>query len=658
MSFLHRRPATLLVVLTFLMLVARSQTVYTVNTKHIKAPVSPTLWGLFFEDINRGADGGLYGEMVKNRSFDFPDPMTGWTTWPTQRLRDGIFIVTNQSASNTADPKYMAVTLRKGDTVGLISEGYGGMALTKELPYTLTLRYRVRSGNIHSRAFLFNTGNRPLTSKEIGPLSAPDWTEQTITLTPGDTATRGKLLVIFEGDGQIDIDRISLFPTDTWKGRPGGLRADLAQDLADLHPGFLRFPGGCIVEGRNLNTRYQWKKTIGPPQDRQLIKSIWNDDVPLRQTPDYFQSFGLGFYEYFQLCEDIGASPLPILNCGMSCQFDAAEVAPMEELEPYIQDALDLIEFANGDIQTPWGAKRAALGHPTPFHMTLLGVGNENWGPQYVERLVRFTRAIKDKYPYMQLINATGYSRNEPVFRYMDSVLRARQVDIIDEHFYSSPEWFLQNATRYDHYDRRGPKIFVGEYAAQSDRIGSLKNVNNLLTALSEAAFMTGIERNADVVTMASYAPLFAHVDGWQWTPDLIWFDNARSYKTPNYFVQQLFAVNKGTGVLSLLDNGQPITGQDSTWASAVIDQPTGELIIKCVNMSARSHERTIRLEDARTTGMATLTTLASPNLQVVNSLGQPQNIAPASRPLPVKGNTLTWQADPYSLSVIRIKLR
>lgn len=666
MSFSLLRQTALLAVLVCTILTTRSQTIYTVNTKQIKAPVPSTLWGLFFEDINRGADGGLYAEMVENRSFDFPDPMTGWSTWPSQRLRDGIFVVTNQSASNMTDPKYMSVTLRASDTVGLISEGYGGMAFTKDIPYTLTLRYRVRSGNVHSRVFLFNTTNHPLTSKEIGSLGEPSgttptpggWIEQTITLTPGDSATKGKLLVIFQGAGQIDIDRVSLFPTDTWKGRPGGLRADLAQDLADLHPGFLRFPGGCIVEGRSLNTRYQWKRTIGPLQDRQLIKSIWNDDVPQRQTPDYFQSFGLGFYEYFQLCEDIGAAPLPILNCGMSCQFDAAEVAPMEELAPYIQDALDLIEFANGDAQTTWGARRAALGHPAPFHMTLLGVGNENWGPQYVERLILFTRAIKDKYPYMQLVNATGYSRNEPVFRYMDSVLRARQADIIDEHFYSTPEWFLQNATRYDHYDRRGPKIFVGEYAAQSDRIGSQKNVNNLQTALTEAAFMTGIERNADVVTMASYAPLFAHVDGWQWTPDLIWFDNARSYKTPNYFVQQLFAVNKGTGILSLLDKGQPITGQDSTWASAVIDQPAGELIIKCVNMSARSQQRTVRLGDARMTGMATLTTLASPDLQVVNSLGQPQKIAPVNRTLPAKGNTLTWDADPYSLSVIRVKLR
>lgn len=492
---------------------------------------------------------------------------------------------------------------------------------------------------------------------DIAPLSGAGWQEQTVNIVPDDTASAGKLLVIFEGAGHMDVDRISLFPSDTWKGRPGGLRADMVQRLADLHPGFLRFPGGCIVEGNQLIHRYQWKHTIGPLQDRTLVQSIWADDVPDRQTPDYMESFGLGFYEYFQLCEDIGAAPLPIINCGMSCQFDAAEVTPVSELEPYIQDALDLVEFANGSTDTKWGAKRAAMGHPKPFGMTMLGVGNENWGPQYAERLALFTQRLKAKYPDIRLICATGYSPNLRTFTYMDSVLRARQVDVIDEHFYNSPAWFLQNANKYDHYDRNGPKIFVGEYAAQSDRIGSLKNQNNLQTALAEAAFMTGIERNADVVTMASYAPLFAHVTDWQWTPDLIWFDNSASYATPNYYVQQLFSLNKGTAVVPLLFQGQPLTGQDSCWGTACMDEPTGDLILKLVNPSGKAMERTIELDDARLHGVATVTTLSAPDPGVVNSMAVPARIAPVTEKMEVKGKKMTVKLPAYSFVVVRIKV-
>jgi alpha-L-arabinofuranosidase len=668
-----------------------AQDVLTVNSRQIKAKISPTLWGLFFEDINRGADGGLYAEMVENASFDFPKPMMGWATQPA-RVRTGIFMVINQGEVNVADPKFMRVKLEAGDRVGLVNEGFGGMGFQKGARYEGKLRYRRRSGpgggapgsgggfsggaasgdgwagevaNGDGSAGGVTVAVQLLNGKgSIGeaaidlPASDTAWHEQYFSITAADTAGQGKLLLKFQGSGQLDIDRVSLFPGNTWKGRPGGLRADLAQKLADLHPGFLRFPGGCIVEGKDILHRYQWKKTIGPLEDRQLIMSIWNDDVPLRQTPDYFESFGLGFYEYFQLCEDIGAAPLPIINCGLSCQFDAAEVVPVEELDPYVRDALDLIEFANGDATTTmWGAKRAALGHPAPFNMKLLGVGNENWGPQYAERLAVFTRAIKDRYPYMQLICSSGYTPQKQEFQYIDSVLRARHVDIIDEHFYNPPEWFLQNATRYDKYDRQGPKIFVGEYAAQSDRIGSLKNENNLRTALAEAAFMTGLERNADVVTMASYAPLFAHVTGWQWTPDLIWFDNTRSYATPNYYVQQLFSVNKGTAVVPLLDKGEPLTGQDSCWGTACLDQPEGELILKLINLSDVPKLKTIRLTDARPGRTATVITLAGEAPGKTNSLEHPDVVAPVSSSLPVSGKEVKVTLPRYSCVVVRVKI-
>lgn len=638
-----------------------SQDSYLISTKKLKCEVSKTLWGLFFEDINRAADGGIYAEMVENRSFDFPKPMTAWETWNARGrgVRDGIFMVINQSAMNPADPKYMRVTTEERDTVGLVNAGFDeGMAFKKGLAYTLTLRYRQVKPGQHLRVFLFNSKNLSVGRLSV-QLVAPndnDWHTQQVSITPTDTASRGKLLVIFEGKGQLDLDRVSLFPTDTWKNKPGGLRADLVQKLADLHPGFLRFPGGCIVEGNQILHRYQWKHTIGNLENREMVQSIWADDVPDRQTPDYMESFGLGFYEYFQLCEDIKAEPLPIVNAGLSCQFDAAEVVPTNELEPYITDALDLIEFANGDTSTYWGKRRAALGHPAPFNMHLLGVGNENWGPQYAEHLKLFTDRIKSKYPDIKLVNATGYSRNIPVFTYMDSVLRKRQADIIDEHFYDTPKWFMDNSGRYDSYDRSGPKIFVGEYAAQSDRIGSMKNKNNLLTALAEACFMTGIERNADVVTMASYAPLFAHVTGWQWTPNLIWFDNAKSYNTPNYWVQYLFSNNKGTDVVPILLNNKAIAGQDSTWASAVVDKNTHELIIKMVNMAGKSSSKSIKL-DVAVSGEATLTSLVNNNLEVVNTIEEPEKIKPEIKTVSVKGKQITFIAGPYSFNVLKVKL-
>jgi alpha-N-arabinofuranosidase len=637
--------------------VSTAQDVYTIDTRQVKAKVPATLWGLFFEDINRAADGGLYAEMVENRSFDFPKPMTAWGAWPANRPRDGIFLVVNQAAEDLADPKYLAVNIRATDTVGLLNAGFDeGMVFKKGLAYQLTLRYRQVAPGIHVRVVLLGDKRQVVGRTDMTlDKDTAGWLNQEVSIESTDNAQGGKLLVIFEGAGKLDVDRVSLFPSDTWKNRPGGWRADLVQDLYDLHPGFLRFPGGCIVEGNQMVHRYQWKHTIGALEDRQMVQSIWADDVPDRQTPDYMESFGLGFYEYFQLCEDIGAAPLPIINCGMSCQFDAAEVVPVNELGPYITDALDLVEFANGDTTTYWGRKREKLGHPAPFHLHFLGIGNENWGPQYAERLALFTKAIKYKYPDMKLVCATGYSRNVPVFHYMDSVNRVTSADIQDEHFYSSPEWFIQNAGRYDTYNRDGPKIFVGEYAAQSDRIGSPNNVNNLLTALAEACFMTGIERNSDVVAMASYAPLFAHVTGWQWTPDLIWFDNAHSYKTPNYYVQQLFSMNRGTEVVSLWTDGKAVSGQDSTWASAVIDEDTHELIIKLVNMSGRSIAKDIVLKYGSVRGAAIVSVLANSNVKIVNSLDAPDGVLPVVKNLPMKGKRIRFSTMPYSLSVIRV---
>jgi alpha-N-arabinofuranosidase len=485
-----------------------------------------------------------------------------------------------------------------------------------------------------------------------------DWKRETVSFTANATEPKGKLTIWLEGKGAIDLDMISLFPDDTWKNRPGGLRADLVQLLADLKPGFVRFPGGCIVEGRELATRYQWKKTVGSVDDRQVMINRWNTEFKHRPAPDYFQTFGLGFFEYFQLSEDLGAEPLPILSCGMACQFNTGEVVPMDQLEPYIQDALDLIEFANGAADTKWGKLRVEMGHPAPFNLKMIGVGNEQWGEQYIERYVAFTKAIKGKYPHIEVVTSTGPSPDGKFFDYASKELKNLKAEIVDEHYYANPEWFFKNAARYDNYDRNGYKIFAGEYAAQSKFTTSPDNQNNWKCALSEAAFMTGLERNADVVSLCSYAPLLAHVDGWQWTPDLIWFDNLRSFGTANYYVQKLYSNNKGTQVLSMLADGKPLTGQNGLYASAAFDQKTNEVILKLVNSTDKIQHQNIALDSKKKISQkAIVITLKSGNLEDVNSLDKPKNVFPAEKELQLKGKIVSAELEPYSFSVIKIKM-
>jgi alpha-L-arabinofuranosidase len=630
-----------------------------VLTTDIKKPISPTMWGLFFEDINRSGDGGLYAELVKNRSFDFPDAFMGWTTNPArnQYAKNEIFQIINQEAAYPDNPKYLQVTIAQPGVYWIANEGFGGVTVQKNKSYTITLRYRVSAPGIEPVVSIYNASNKNVCSTKLKLDNKNTWTATQIDLTATDSTIMGKVVIYFEGSGQLDIDRISLFPKDTWMNRPAGLRADLAQKLADIQPGFMRFPGGCIVEGEALNTRYQWKKSIGPLEERKLIPNQWRDGgAAQRPMPDYYQSYGLGFMEYFQLCEDMKAEPMPILNAGLSCQFGAGEVVPADLIDPYVQDALDLVEFANGDAQSKWGARRAALGHPAPFNMKMIGVGNENWGPQYVERLQLFTKAIKAKYPDIQIITSTGYTPN-PQFRYMDSVLRKMKVDIIDEHYYQPPQWMFMNAAKYDRYDRSGPKIFIGEYACHSIRIGNPQNKNTHYCALAEAAFMTGLERNADVVTMAAYAPLLAHVKDWQWTPNLVWFDNSTSYATPSYYVQQMFAQNKGTHTVPITENNTAVTGSDSIWASAAIDETTNEIIIKIVNASANNKTKTVYIPGLKSKDYkGTVTTLASNDPSAENNIASPLAVQPIKGTVKARHKTLSLSLPPYSFNVIKLK--
>ncbi|MEI9944494.1 MAG: alpha-L-arabinofuranosidase C-terminal domain-containing protein, partial [Chitinophagaceae bacterium] len=634
--------------------------IITVKADKPIAEVQPTMYGVFFEDINLGADGGIYAEMIKNRSFEFYKPMMGWKVLGRPQT-EGDFLIENRKETNTANPRFLKLTLHnnKKGSIGLNNEGFRAMGIKKDLRYDFSLSYR-RAGNpVTVYVELVNEKGETVGDTAIILSSTNNqWKKQAATFHAKATAPKGTFNVWFEGDGVIDMDMISLFPEDTWKKRAGGMRADMIQMLADIKPGFMRFPGGCIVEGYDLSQRYQWKKTIGPIEERQLIINRWNFEFAHKPTPDYFQTFGLGFFEYFQLSEDIGAEPLPILNAGMACQFNTAEVVPIDQLTPYVQDALDLIEFANGDITTTWGKLRAGMGHPAPFNMKMLGIGNENWGPQYIERLKIFTKAIKDKYPAIRIVNSAGTDPSGARYEYLNKELRDMNADIIDEHYYRRPEWFLQNAKRYDTFPRNGTKIFAGEYAAQSDRTVSVNNKNNWQTALSEAAFLTGLERNADVVSMASYAPLFAHAEGWQWTPDLIWVDNLQVYGTPNYYVQKLFSLNKGTNVVSALRDNKILAGEDSLYASAVIDKKTNELIVKVVNVSGTVQNVQLNIEGIKKfSKTGTLTVLRSDKLVTVNSFEDARAVSPYDKEIEVKGKKIDIPSDAYSLTIFKIKL-
>ncbi len=662
----------ILFILTAAEITAQSPVAFTIQTDKTIANISPTMWGIFFEDINLGADGGIYAELIKNRSFEFTKPLMGWKKLQSQAaaalnpyydyIQSNFFII-NRQDKNIANPRFLRVKVnnKTNDSLGLQNEGFRGMGIKKGLRYDFSVLYKQPTGNIKMHLELISENGETIgkgifTAKQTGE----KWQKGETSFSATATDSKAKLNIWFEGTGVIDLDMISLFPSDTWKGRKGGMRNDMIQLLADMKPGFIRFPGGCIVEGNNLAQRYQWKNTIGAIEDRQLIINRWNQEIANRPTPDYFQTFGLGFYEYFQLAEDIGAAPLPIINCGMACQFNTGEIVPLNQLDPYVQDALDLIEFANGNANTNWGKVRAKLGHPRPFNLQMIGIGNENWGPQYIERLSVFQKIINKKYPAIKLVGSTGVFDGEP-FNYLNTTMRKMKIDFIDEHYYNRPEWFLKNATRYDSYDRSSvSKVFAGEYAGQSDHVVSIDNKNNWRTAIAEAAFMTGLERNADVVEMASYAPLFAHVDGWQWTPNLIWVDNLRSYGTPNYQVQKLFSTNKGTQVLPMLyKNNAPATGQDSLYASATIDKNTNELIIKIINTIGKNQTVDINLVGNKIAGgKATMMVLQNDNLDAENSLNNQAVIAPTEQSIDIKGQTIAVTLMTYSFSVVKVKLQ
>lgn len=633
-----------------------------VNISKKGADISPTMYGLFFEDINFAADGGLYAELVKNRSFDFPYALTGWTAaGRVEIMNDGPF---------SENPNYARLkpSTHSAKYTALVNEGFFGIGICQDAEYRFSVY--ARTGNPGRGASLevqlidpSAMGERQALVSQRIRVGSSEWQKYTVILKSPVTIDKAQLRIFLRGDAPIDIEHVSLFPVDTWKGRENGLRKDLVQALADLKPGIFRFPGGCIVEGTDLETRYNWKNSVGPVENRKLNENRWHYTFDYRFFPDYFQTYGLGFFEYFQLCEDIGAEPLPVISCGLACQFQNGTDAhcDLSEIDGYVQDALDLVEFANGSTDTKWGALRAQMGHPEPFGMKYLAVGNEQWGQEYIDHVKPFIAALRKNCPEIKIVGTAGPYNSGEYFDFLWPQMKELKADLVDEHFYAPEDWFINNAARYDSYDRKGPKVFAGEYACH----GTNGKWNTFNAALLEAAFMTGLERNADVVRMATYAPLFAHVEGWQWRPDLIWFDNLKLSRSCSYYVQQLYSLNKGTDMLKLTGtDSKPFTGQDGIYASAVWDSSDNSLIVKITNISDSSKSIDISvkgLKKKQSLSAVTTTTLTSGDIKTDNiphdkAVLDAETIQPVTRTSTASGNAVTVTASPKTFQVLRIR--
>lgn len=494
------------------------------------------LYGLFFEDINHAADGGLYAELVQNRSFEFCEidkkeyhALTAW-----EKSDNADWEVCTDRPLNEENTHYLRVTAHKGAYIRNLGFNTGiyvekgncyefsvfarATAPSEQIPLLVTIEDDAHKIYARSR------------EKESLLIKGTDWTKYELFVCASDTTYSGRLVLTFGEEGSCDLDMVSLFPKDTFLGRKNGLRKDIAEALCEMHPKFLRFPGGCLTHDGSLNdhdrnSMYRWKRTLGKPEERPTWRNNWG----------YNQTLGLGYYEYFCFCEDIGAKPLPVLPGGFNPH--KGEGVPVDELGAWVQEALDLIEFANGGADTAWGRVRMEMGHEQPFHLEYLGIGNEEIGEGFFERYPYFHKAIREKYPDIKLMNTAGpFAVGEGYDAGWTSAKKYGS-DLIDEHYYSSPEWFLANMHHYEDYDENGPKVFLGEYASWG---------NTYYNAIVEAAYMTHLER-AKAVALACYAPMLCNVDYVNWKPDMLWFNNHAILKTPNYYVQKLFMENQGT---------------------------------------------------------------------------------------------------------------
>ena len=619
-------------------------------------PISPDLFGVFFEDLSYAADGGLYAELVQNRSFEYSssdrkewNPLTSWE-YTTQGYGYGTLSVETTSPVDPKNPHYVVLNVEDEgqEGIGLTNFGYDGMTIKKGDKYNFSIyihqlsiksipvqvQLRGKNGVVYGTA-VFNT-------------QAGNWRKYSAVITAAQNADSAGLVILAKSKGKLALDEISLFPEKTFKNEPNGLRADLAQAIADLKPKFMRFPGGCLVHGDGLGNMYRWKNTIGPVEQRIQQRNIWN----------YHQSVGLGYYEYFRFCEDIGAKPLPVVSAGVSCQNSGGtwpkgstgqKGLSMADMKEYIQEVLDLIEYANGPATSKWGAKRAAAGHPKSFHLQYIGIGNEDkQTDNFRERFKMIYEVVKAKHPEVTIIGTVGPSPSgddyEQGWKFADQL----SVPVVDEHFYEDPEWFLKNNKRYDDYRRNQSHIYIGEYASRG---------NALVNAISEAAFMTAIERNGDVVRMASYAPLLANVNHTSWNPNLIYFNNNTLAPTVNYYVQQLFSANQGNVYYADIVSFTNVkdTLNSSLAASCVKDEKNGDIILKIVNAGAKTATSSINLS-----GFGILNTHASLSLLTgkakdTNTIGNPDKIMPVISEIRTE-DLSNYNLPAYSLSVIRIK--
>lgn len=614
--------------------------------------MSDTLYGLFFEDINHSADGGLYAELLQNRSFEYEDllnPRTvdhfsGWSFGMTFGAKGHITLMT-EGGLNENNPTYVRVTAEEG-AYRFANMGYSMGGLGGGVPVAADTAYRsfvyLRSAGFEgevSVALTTRAGDALAEPVTIRPTD--DWQRYDMTF---DCTTQADAVLSFTllGAGDLDVDMASLMPAERfgsdWPG--GGLRSDLVEALMELHPKFLRFPGGCVAEGSYVwENAYNWKDTVGPVEQRKENFNTWG----------YMQSYGLGYYEYFCLAEALGAQPLPVVHSGVLCQARNPREAsiPIAELSEYAQDIIDLIEFATGDESTPWGALRAEMGHPEPFDLHYIAIGNENWDMEYFTRYKRLAEAVKAVYPDITTIVAAGPVAEGALIQSSWNTIRSQFADsVVDEHYYMDSDWFLTHTNRYDSYSRN-TGVFLGEYAAHEPVIGG-RRPSNLYAALCEAAYLTGIERNSDVVRMACYAPLMARDGMFQWSPNLIWFNSREVLRTPSYYVQQMFAETLGDSVVdSALE-----TANDRLYQ--VVTRTDDALYVKVVNVSENEEELTLSLSNVPD-GVAACRQLSGER-NAVNSFAQ-ERVAPVSGECAIAGGQAKLTLPAYSVTILTFAL-
>lgn len=624
-----------------------------VDFNKVGTKISPTLFGIFIEDINHAVTGGLYAELVKNSSFEYSDPMDGWTI---NTYGSGITaeVASKTSTSiNDVNPNYFSVKIPvNGEWAELSNSGYNGIPLEKGENYDLSLYAKTQNSTNTIHVSLETSNGKICAEGEIKNIGSV-WKKYQITLTSSMTSDDGHLTLKFDSVGSIYLNMISLLPSKNFHG----MRLDLVSMLKALNPGFVRFPGGCFVNGNTLSNAFNWENSIGPHTDRPTTMDFWG----------YDQSYGIGLYEYLLLCEYLGAQPVFVINPGMSWQGSKdVQIVPLQDMKKWVQSALDLIEFADGPATGTWGSVRASLGHPKPFDLEYIEVGNENVGQDYYERFELFQRAIKAKYPQIKLIFSVGPNHGGSQFDNAWDWAKEHGVDVVDEHIHATPDWFLTHTGRYDSYNRKGPKVMLGEYAAQT-----WDKQSTLGAALAEAAFMTGLEKNSDEVIMASYAPLFNRAGWSQWAPDLIWFNGTRVYGTPSYYTQVLFAENRGDVVLpsSVSDNGYAEQGKGykHLYCVASYDLKGRDIIVKIVNPWPNTEKCRIDLEgNPPLTGNGQSIVLTSNDpvvshipfhgrINSVNTFENPTHVAPITKKLTGLSNSFIYTFKAYSLTILKI---